>query len=109
MSKDFDHKLYLTILQTMGGKPNAIDKTVEKLKQVFTEAGYVHTHHMPEGYYGLKDGVMHQLTNEKLFTGPEFYDKFKKEYHKLEGQSKGGTIMPRGNALIAAKHAAGIK
>jgi hypothetical protein len=41
MSKEFDHKLYLAILQTMGGKPDYIDEAVEKIKRVYEDAGYV--------------------------------------------------------------------
>lgn len=42
-------------------------------------------------------------------TGQEWYDRFSEEYVALEGRStSGGTGMPRTNALVAARKAAGL-
>ena len=54
--------------------------------------------------------TLQHLSDEKsiLMTGQEWYNRFVEEYMKLEGQKSGGTIMPRVNAMDAAKLAAGI-
>lgn len=77
------------------------EEVIARLKQAFADEGFMTSQQADQQTSDILK------VNRKL-DGQEWYDRFVKEYSHLEGKLSGGSVMPRSNAIEAAKKASGL-